>query len=92
MSDAVLTIRDLTALGILLDGVQRGAGIKWTPDGGDTIREGVLRRFCWVDGTFMNDAEDVRDAAVEVTGGTVSYRLPVADLMAWITAGEAAVR
>lgn len=78
---SVLNIGTAVNLGALLAACQHGRRVTWSPDGGDTIFEGVARAICrrtpdGYPGGFLSAHDDVRDGYMWVSGITETT-LPV---------------
>lgn len=80
----ILTVEDAVLIAQLVTGVTSSARVKWTSDGGDTIREGILRRVGSYDGhrEVATGAQDVRDMHVHISTSTgVETWLLVSDIV-----------
>ncbi len=87
---SALSISIVVRLAAILEAAQRGSKVRWTPDGGETILEGVARSIGREDFTFIG-GEDVRDAFLRVTGTTGrEHALPVATILEWQEVGAIA--
>lgn len=80
-----LNIGTAVALGQLLDACQRGLRVTWSPDGGDTICDGIARAICrrtpdGYPGSFLAADADVRDGYVWISGIT-EWTLPVREVL-----------
>lgn len=81
-----LTVSDAIALGQILDIASRGARVRWTTDGGETIREGVARHIVagpepheW---NFLSANADVRDGYLRITTSTgLDVAIPVLEVV-----------
>lgn len=81
----ILTLSDLTRLGMLAEAVEEGRRIARMQEDG-TVQSGVARAFAHDGGGFLTPADDVRDGFVWVSGITESW-WPVAELADGIAKG-----
>lgn len=74
MDTTPFTFDDLTIYAAILDGCSNGRPCRWTPDGGDTIREGVMRPITNAN-RGANDP-DIRSYEIQVSG-IAEHFLPI---------------
>lgn len=90
----ILTVPQITQLGVITDAASRSAKVRWLGDDSHTIHEGTARHIVQSPDnfTFLRSDQDVRDAFLRITSVTgMEHAVPVRRLMYLVEMGGFAV-
>lgn len=88
-----LTPIDVLSLARLIEGCEQTRGVKWSPDEGETILTGLLRRIGTYDGERFIETDDVREMYVHITTTSgFEQWLSVPDVMTMLGRGEFSIQ